>query len=71
MLIYVLWKLLDSSANIDDFYTSNPDAGPDSPAWRRDGSYFSWQSSQPVNSHSPELNIFYRTFGNKKIPLLL
>jgi hypothetical protein len=58
MLIYVLWKPLDNSANIDDFYSSNLGAGPDAAAWGRDGSYFNWQSSQLVNSHSPELNIF-------------
>jgi hypothetical protein len=29
MVIYVLSNPLDNSSNIGDFYSSNPDAGPD------------------------------------------
>jgi len=56
--IYSVLNPLDSSSNIGEFYSSNPDAGPDAELWGRGGSYFRWQSSQPENSQLPELNIF-------------
>ena len=62
---------LDTSSNIGEFYTSNPDAGPDAESWGRGGSYFRWQSSQPENSQQPKLNIFYRTFGNSDKPAIV
>ena len=42
MVIYVLSNPLDNSSNIGDFYSSNPDAGPDAELWGRGGSYFPW-----------------------------
>ena len=71
MMMYLLWNPLDDSSNVDEFYTSNPDAGPDAAAWGRGGSYFQWQSSHPENSHLPQLNIFYRTFGNSDNPAIV
>ncbi|MDC0088462.1 alpha/beta hydrolase [Porticoccaceae bacterium] len=69
--IYALWNPLDNSSNIGEFYNSNPDAGPDAESWGRGGSYFPWQSNQPENSQLPEINIFYRTFGNSDNPAIV
>jgi len=71
LVIYSLWNPLDNSSNIGEFYSSNPDAGPDAELWGRGGSYFRWQSSQTENSQLPELNIFYRTFGNIDNPAIV
>ena len=71
IVIYVLSNPLDNSGHIGDFYSSNPDAGPDAELWGRGGSYFPWQSNQPENSQLPELNIFYRTFGNSDNPAIV
>jgi pimeloyl-ACP methyl ester carboxylesterase len=69
--IYTFWNPLDNSRNIGEFYSSNPNAGPDAELWGRGGSYFPWQSSQLENSQLPELNIFYRTFGNIDNPAIV
>ena len=71
LVIYSLRNPLDNSSNIGEFYTSNPDAGPDAELWGRGGSYFSWRSSEPENSQWPELNIFYRTFGDSDNPAIV
>ncbi|MFT4519091.1 MAG: pimeloyl-ACP methyl ester carboxylesterase [Halioglobus sp.] len=71
MVIYSLWNPLDNSSTIAEFYNSNLDAGPDAELWGRSGSYFRWQSSQTENSQFPELNIFYRTFGNMDNPAIV
>ena len=71
MVIYSLWNPLDNSNTIGEFYNSHPDAGPDAELWGRGGSYFRWQSSLPENSQLPELNIFYRTFGNSDNPAIV
>lgn len=70
MLIAVL-NPLDKSENIGSFYSENPEAGPDAALWARGGSYFSWPSSLLENSQFPELNIFYRTFGNPNNPAIV
>jgi len=62
---------LANSSNIGEFNTSKPDAGPDAELWGRGGSYFSWRSSEPENSQWPELNIFYRTFGDSDNPAIV
>ena len=71
IVIYSLWNPLDDSSDIGEFYSSNPDAGPDAELWGRGGSYFRWQSKQPENSQFPELNVFYRTFGNIDNPAIV
>jgi hypothetical protein len=45
MLIISFLNPLDNSKNIGEFYSSNPQAGPDAELWGRGGSYFRWQSS--------------------------
>lgn len=69
--IYSLSNPLDNSSNVGEFYNTNPDVGPDAELWGRGGSYFRWQSSQTENSQFPELNIFYRTFGNSDNPAIV
>ena len=69
--IYSLLNPVDNSSNIGEFYSSNPDAGPDAESWGRGGSYFRWRSSEPENSQWPELNIFYRTLGNSDNPAIV
>ncbi|MEZ7942512.1 MAG: alpha/beta fold hydrolase, partial [Halioglobus sp.] len=71
MVIYSLWNPLDNSNTIGEFYNSHPDAGPDAESWGRGGSYFRWRSSLSENSQWPELNIFYRTFGNSDNPAIV
>tara|TARA_R110002073_G_scaffold336426_1_gene533274 strand:- start:1374 stop:2501 length:1128 start_codon:yes stop_codon:yes gene_type:complete len=69
--IYSLSNPLDNSSNVGEFYNTNPDVGPDAELWGRGGSYFRWQSSQAENSQFPELNIFYRTFGDSDNPAIV
>jgi|TARA_B110000914_G_scaffold211318_1_gene211287 pimeloyl-ACP methyl ester carboxylesterase len=71
IFIYGLLNPLDNSKTIGEFYKSNPHAGPDAKSWGSGGSYFRWQSRQPENSDLPDLNIFYRTFGNIKNPAIV
>jgi pimeloyl-ACP methyl ester carboxylesterase len=69
--IYSLLNPLDNSSDLAEFYNNNPDSGPDAELWGRGGLYFRWQSGQPENSQWPELNIFYRTFGNSDNPAII
>ncbi len=70
ILVYSLRNPLDTSSTVAEFYRRNPDAGPDAELWGRGGSYFHWQSCQSENRQWPELNIFYRTFGNRDNPAI-
>ena len=71
ILIYTFLYPLDTSKTIDEFYKKNSNIGPDAELWGTGGSYFRWQSIQPENSDFPDINIFYRTFGNIDNPAIV
>lgn len=69
--VYLRANTLDKSSTISEFYKNNMDASTDVALWANGGAYFRWQSELLENKALPELNVFYRTFGNIENPAIV
>ena len=69
--VYLRANTLDKSSTISEFYKNNMDASTHVALWANGGAYFRWQSELLENKALPELNVFYRTFGNIENPAIV
>ena len=69
--VYLRANTLDKSSTISEFYKNNMDTSTDVALWANGGAYFRWRSELLENKALPELNIFYRTFGNIENPAIV
>jgi pimeloyl-ACP methyl ester carboxylesterase len=70
-IVLYINRPFDSSTSCHDYYASMESPPESAQTWCDNGSYFSWQSTLPVNADFAALNIFHTCQGSPEDPAML